>query len=296
MYDIVIIGAGMAGLTAAIYGRRANKKVLVLEGKTYGGQIINTFDIENWPGDFKVSGTDLMKKVYKQATDLGAEIEFEKVEGIIDKGDYKEIKTEDETYQAKTIIIATGTEDRKMDALREEELTGSGVSYCATCDGALYKGKTIAIVGGGNTALYDALYLSDIVEKIYLIHRRDEFRADAILVDKVAKKGNVEFLLGKHPVEVLGDKKVTGLKLDDESTINVDGVFVAVGKKPATDKFAELVDLDDRGYIETNENCETSHEGIFAAGDCRAKNLRQLVTAAADGAVSASSAINFLNR
>ena len=295
-YDIVIIGAGIAGLTAAIYAKRANKKVLVLESKVYGGQIINTFDIENWPGDFKVSGVDLMQKVYKQATDLGAKIEFEEMLKIEKRDDCFIVESDDEKYEAKSVIIAVGTEDKKMELPREKELTGRGVSYCATCDGALYKSKNVAIIGGGNTALYDALYLSDIVKKIYLVHRRNEFRGDAILVEKLRKKNNIEFLLEKQPVEIIGEEKVSGLKLNDGQILDVDGIFVAIGKKPMTEKIKELVDLDERGYVKAGEDCKTSCPGVFVAGDCRTKNIRQLITAASDGAVAAEMAIDYLNR
>ncbi len=295
-YDIVIIGAGIAGLTAAIYAKRANKKVLVLEGKVYGGQIINTFDIENWPGDFRVSGVDLMQKVYKQATDLGAKIEFGEMLKIEKSDDYFIVESEDEKYEAKSVIIAVGTEDKKMELPREKELTGRGVSYCATCDGALYKNKNVAIIGGGNTALYDALYLSDIVKKIYLVHRRNEFRGDAILVEKLRKKDNIEFLLEKQPVEIIGEEKVSGLKLNDGQILDVDGIFVAIGKKPMTEKIKELVDLDERGYVKAGEDCKTSCPGVFVAGDCRTKNIRQLITAASDGAVAAEMAIDYINR
>ena len=303
MYDMVIVGAGIAGLTAAIYGRRAGKSVLVLEGKVYGGQIINTFSIENWPGDYKVSGVDLMGKIYRQAMDLGAEVEFEEVAEIVDKGEYKEIVGEDEKYQAKTVILAVGAEDKKLDIPGEEKLAGRGVSYCATCDGALFKDKTVAIIGGGNTALYDALYLSNIVKKIYLVHRRDEFRGDAALVKRVQAKENVEFILGYVPEEIVGDKKVSGVKLapsglveevSDGHELAVDGIFVAVGEKPATEKFATLVELDKNGYIVAVEDCKTSRDGVYVAGDCRTKKVRQLVTAASDGAVAAEAAVHYL--
>ena len=304
MYDIAIVGAGIAGLTAAIYGRRAGKSVLVLEGKVYGGQIINTFSIENWPGDYKVSGVDLMGKIYRQAVDLGAEVEFEEVVEIVDKGEYKEIVGEDEKYQAKTVILAVGAEDKKLDIPGEEKLAGRGVSYCATCDGALFKDKTVAIIGGGNTALYDALYLSNIVKKIYLVHRRDEFRGDAALAKRVKAKENVEFILGYVPEEIMGDKKVSGVKLvpsglvkdvSDGCELAVDGIFVAVGEKPATEKFATLVELDKNGYVVAGEDCKTSRDGVYVAGDCRTKEVRQLVTAASDGAVAAEAAARYLD-
>ena len=305
MYDVVIIGAGIAGLTAAIYVRRSNKTVLVLEGKTYGGQIINTFQIENWPGDYGVSGVDLMQKIYKQATELGAEVEFEEVTAIEKTETGFTVKTEDEEYAVGAVILAVGAEDKKLGLASEEKFTGRGVSYCATCDGAFYKDKKVAVIGGGNTALYDALYLADIASKVYLVHRRNGFRGDAVLVEKLKRKENVEFVLGYVPEQILGDGKVAGVKLapsgkvdsvTSERTLDVDGIFVAIGKKPATEKYAELVKLDENGYIVASEDCKTSCDGIYVAGDCRTKDIRQLVTAAADGAVAADAAVNYLSK
>lgn len=305
MYDVIIIGAGIAGLTAAIYVRRSNKTVLVLEGQAYGGQIINTLQIENWPGDYGVSGMDLMQKIYKQATELGAEVEFEEVEVVEKVGEDFVIKTEDGEYKAGAVILAVGAEDKKLGIEREAELTGRGVSYCATCDGAFYKGKNVAVIGGGNTALYDAVYLADIADKVHVVHRRDEFRGDAVLVEKLKRKENVEFVLGYVPEQILGDDKVAGVKLapsgkvdsvTSERTLDVDGIFVAIGKKPATEKFAELVKLDENGYIVASEDCKTSCDGVYVAGDCRTKDIRQLVTAAADGAVAADAAVNYLSK
>ena len=305
MYDVVIVGAGIAGLTAAIYAKRAGKSVLVLEGKTYGGQIINTLQIENWPGDYGVSGVNLMQKIYKQATELGAEVEFEEVEVVEKVGEDFVIKTEDGEYKAGAVILAVGAEDKKLGIEREAELTGRGVSYCATCDGAFYKGKNVAVIGGGNTALYNAVYLADIADKVYVVHRRDEFRGDAVLVEKLKRKENVEFVLGYVPEQILGDDKVAGVKLapsgkvvsvTSEKILDVDGIFVAIGKKPATEKYAKLVKLDENGYIVASEDCRTSCDGVYVAGDCRMKDIRQLVTAAADGAVAADAAVNYLSK
>ena len=298
-YDVIVIGAGIAGMTAAIYARRAGKTVLVFEGKAYGGQIINTLNIENWPGDYGVSGVDLSQKIYHQMNNLGAEIEFDEVTEVLDrdKDGHFVVKTESEEYSCSDIIIAVGAEDKKAGFPREEEMTGRGVSYCATCDGAFYKDKDVAVIGGGNTALYDASYLSNIAKKVYLVHRRDEFRGDSREVEKLQKCENVEFVLGYVPKEVLGDKKVEGLvvapsgKVEDavdERRLDASGIFVAVGKKPMTEIFAGLVELDENGYIVAGEDCKTTHEGIYAVGDCRTKDVRQLVTAAADGAVAAS--------
>lgn len=287
MYDVIIVGAGMAGLTAAIYTARADKKVLVLEGKVTGGQITASTKVANYPGILDISGADLMKNVATQAKNFGAEIKREEVLNITD-GEIKKVHTDMGEYSAKNIILAVGSIDKKLDIPRETEMVGKGISYCTTCDGDFYKGKSVAIVGGGNSALYGALYLSDIAAKVYLIHRRENFRGNAMLVDMLRTKGNVEVLLNKQPAKILGNDKVEGLELDDGSMLGVDGIFVAIGKEPDTKKFADLVNLDKNGYIITDENCKTSSAGIFAVGDCRNKNVRQLVTAAADGAIAAS--------
>lgn len=305
-YDVVIVGAGIAGLTAAIYARRAEKSVLVLEGKVPGGQIINTLTIENWPGNMGVSGVELMQKIQKQAMELGAEIEMEEVESIQKVDDGFVVKTEEDEYEARAIILAVGAEDKKLGLAREDELTGKGVSYCATCDGAFYKGKPVVVIGGGNTALYDALYLSDILSKVYLVHRRSEFRGDKALVNKLRQCENVEFVTPFVPEELLGEDRVTGIKVkmvdsdkvragDKYRFLEADGVFVAIGKKPQTAKFAELVKLDNNGYIVAGEDCKTTCPGVFVAGDCRTKSVRQLVTAAGDGAVAAEAVINYLD-
>lgn len=298
-YDIVIIGAGPAGLTAAIYARRASKSVLVLEAKTYGGQIINTQDIENYPAESHISGFDFATKLYEQATELGAEVEFEKAIEIKDDKSYKTVVTEDGEYEAGAVIIATGSENRKLGLENEEELIGKGVSYCATCDGAFYKGKKVAVVGGGNTALEDALYLSNVAEKVYLVHRRDEFRGAEASVAKLKEKQNVEFVLNSVVTKLLANDKLQALEVTNSDgstrTIEADGVFVAVGRAPENRGFAKLVKLDDAGYVVASENCHTNTEGIFVAGDTRTKEVRQLVTATSDGAVAATEAIKYLN-
>ena len=293
MYDIVIIGAGPAGLTAAIYARRASKKVLVLEAKTYGGQIVNTLDIENYPAESKISGLDLAKKMYIQAKDLGTEFEYEKVIEIINEGKKKIVKTEDSEYEAKAVIVATGTDYRKLGLENEDKLAGRGVSYCATCDGAIYKGKTVAVAGGGNSALYEALYLADIVEKIYLIHRRDEFRGDEALVDKLKEKGNVEFILGSNVTKINGEEKLENIEINNKRTLDVSALFIAVGREPKID-FAEVL-KDVNGYVQAGEDCKTNIDGIFVAGDVRTKSTRQIVTAVSDGAVAATAAIKYLS-
>ena len=217
MYDIIIVGAGPAGLTAAIYARRANKKVLVLEAKTYGGQIINTLDIENYPVNAHISGFDFATKLYEQALSLGSEVVFEKVTQIKNNSDYREALTSKNTYQGKTIILATGAENRKLGLSNEDELVGKGVSYCATCDGAFYKGKCVAVVGGGNTALEDALYLTDICEKVYLIHRRDEFRAEETLINNLKEKDNIEFIYNSNVTKLIGDDHLESIEITNIS-------------------------------------------------------------------------------
>ena len=299
MYDIIIIGAGPAGLTSAIYARRASKKVLVLEAKTYGGQIINTLDIENYPGEEHISGFDFATKIYNQAKSLGAEIVFEKVTDIKDLGTEKEVITVKNTYKANAIIIATGSENRKLGLVNEDELTGKGVSYCATCDGNFFRKKNVAVVGGGNTALEDALYLADIAEKVYLIHRRDEFRGLESTVNLLKEKENVEFIYNSNVTKLNADEKLKSIEVTNKDgsmkTIDIDGLFVAIGRIPENQNFAKIIDLDDGGYIIANEDCHTNVDGIFVAGDNRVKEVRQLVTATSDGAVAATAAIKYVN-
>ena len=300
MYDIIIVGAGPAGLTAAIYARRASKKVLVLEAKSYGGQIINTLDIENYPVEAHISGFDFATKLYNQAKDLGAEILFEKVVDINDQGTTKEVITTKNTYQAKAIILATGCENRKLGLSNEEELVGKGISYCATCDGAFYKNKDVAVVGGGNTALEDALYLSDIVNKVYLIHRRDEFRGDISTVEELKQKSNVEFILNSNVTKLNANERLESIEVTNKDgsikEVKVDGLFVAVGQIPENENFKKIINIDNAGYIIAGEDCTTNIPGIFVAGDNRTKELRQLVTATSDGAIAASKAIKYISK
>jgi thioredoxin reductase (NADPH) len=299
MYDIIIVGAGPAGLTAAIYARRASKKTLVLEAATYGGQIINTLDIENYPGEEKISGIELAKKLYTQAKNLGAEFEYEKVTRIADNGESKLVKTEESEYEAKAVIIATGTENRKLGLENEEKFTGRGISYCATCDGALFKDKTVAVAGGGSGALYEAQYLSDIVGKLYLIHRRDEFRGEDALVQDLKNRNNVEFILKSNVEALIGDDKLERILVKsadgEEKELDVDGLFIAVGRMPSNEAFKDLINTDEAGYVEASEDCKTNVEGVFVAGDNRTKAVRQIVTATSDGAIAASAAVHYIN-
>lgn len=299
MHDIIIVGAGVAGLSAAIYGLRAGKSVLLFEEKTYGGQIINTPEIENYPGIKKVSGFEFATNLYEQAMELGAEIKYEKVLGITTVEDHKIIKTDSDSYEAKSVIIATGAKNRPLGVARETELIGAGVSYCATCDGMFFRGKDVAVVGGGNTALEDALFLSSYCNKVYIIHRRDTFRGEDKLVESLKDKDNVSFYLDSQVTKLIGEDRVEGVevsnkKTGDIKTIAVSGVFVAIGQMPDNKAFEELIATDEYGYIVASENCKTKEPGVFVAGDCRTKTVRQLTTAAADGAVAALAAGEYL--
>ena len=299
-YDIVIVGAGPAGLTAAIYARRASKSVLVLEAKAWGGQIINTPDIENYPVVAHISGADFANQLYEQATALGAEVKLEKVTGLEDQGKVKKVRTAQNEYEAGAVILATGSENRKLGVAREQELTGKGVSYCATCDGNFFRRRDVAVVGGGNTALEDALYLAELVNKVYLIHRRDSFRGEEATVARLKEKENVEFVFNSTVTALLGEKRLSGVEVTDKFSgekrvLEVKGLFVAVGRIPENESFGSLIELDESGYAVAGENCRTRVPGLFVAGDNRSKELRQLVTAAADGAVAATEAVKYLN-
>lgn len=300
MYDIIIVGAGPAGLTAAIYGRRALKSVLVLEALSYGGQIINTLDIENYPAAAHISGFDFATNLYNQVKELGAEVKFEKVTNITDMGDIKKVATAKNEYETKTIILATGADNRKLGLENEDSLIGKGISYCATCDGNFFKGKDVAVVGGGNTALEDTLYLTDLVNKVYLIHRRDEFRGDPTIVEKLKEKNNVEFVYNSNVTKLISNDKLEAIEVTNKDgskkEISVSGLFVAIGKVPENENFKNLINLDDSGYIIASEDCHTNIEGIFVAGDNRVKELRQLVTATSDGAIAATEAVKYINR
>ena len=299
MYDIIIVGAGPAGLTSAIYGRRASKKVLVLEAKSYGGQIINTLNVENYPGNIHISGYDLATSMYNQAKELGTEFKFEKVVEIKNKSKYKEVITNNNIYKCKALILATGSENRKLGIDNEDKLIGKGVSYCATCDGAFYKDKVVAVVGGGNTALEDALYLSDIVKKVYIIHRRDSFRGEDSTLNKLKEKDNIEFIYNSNVTKLNASNRLESIIVTDKEgsskKIEVDGIFIAVGRIPENQNFAKVINLDEKGYIIAKENCHSNRRGIFVAGDARVKELRQLVTATGDGAIAATEAIKYIN-
>lgn len=298
MYDIGIVGGGTAGMTAAIYGQRAGKRTIIIEGAGFGGQIVSSSNVENYPGIASVSGSEFSMNLLDQAMKLGAETEMEQVTGIRDEGPIKVIETTGKEYPCRSVILATGVTHRHLGVPGEERLTGAGVSYCATCDGAFFRGKEVAVVGGGSTALQDAEFLSNYCSKVYLIHRRDEFRGENSIVKRLEQKENVEFILSATVKEIVGENAVEALilnhkKTGEESRLPVSGVFIAVGQIPQNDRFADVVKLDGSGFILAAEDCMTSHPGIFAAGDCRTKEVRQLTTAAADGAVAALAACKY---
>lgn len=299
MYDIIIIGSGPAGMTAAIYASRNNKKTLLLEANVYGGQIINTPSIENYPVEESISGYDFASKLFNQVKHLGTEIQFERVTQINNNNDFKEVITSKNTYKTKSIIIATGAKNRLLGLENEKEFVGKGISYCATCDGAFYKNKEVAIVGGGNTAFEDAIYLSNIVNKLYLIHRRKEFRSEQSLVDELKSKKNVEFILDSNITSLNGNDKLESVTVKNndgiEKEIKVSGLFVAIGRTPENEIFKGLINMDENGYIISSEDCHTNIDGIFVSGDNRTKSLRQLVTATSDGAIAATEAIKYVN-
>ena len=297
MYDIIIVGAGPAGLTAALYARRAGHSVLVLEGGVPGGQAVTTPHVENWPGTLSISGPDFAMGLYQQCTDLGAEIQFAAVTGFQDQGSVKVVLAGEEQFQGRALILANGVQRRKLGVPGEERLGGKGVSYCATCDGSFFKGQDVAVVGGGNTAVEDAIYLASICPTVWLIHRRDKLTAQKYLVDGLKDKPNVKLLMEHKVLEIQGEKQVESIRLmgpDHQRILHVSAVFAAVGLIPDNAKFSPPLALNEYGYLQAGEDCVTNIPGVFAAGDTRSKELRQLVTAAADGAMAASKAGQYL--
>ena len=304
MIDVLIIGAGPAGLSAAIYVERAGKHAVCLEAMTVGGQIVNTPEIANYPGIKKISGFEFSMGLYEQATELGADIIYEQAVKIRETLNPEEkgftVLTESgKEFEAKTVIIATGAKNRLLGIDKEESLTGRGVSYCATCDGAFFRGKDVAVNGGGNTALEDALFLTNYCNKVYIIHRRDEFRGEPKNVEAVKSKENVEFVLDSTIDELKGDRNLEAVVVRNKNTgelreLPVAGLFIAIGQEPDNVAFADVALLDEKGYIRADESCMTETPGIFVAGDCRTKAVRQLTTAASDGAVAALAACAYI--
>ena len=298
MYDIIIIGGGPAGLTAATYARRAGKSVLVIEKNAFGGQITWSPKVENFPSVVSISGTELGDRLLEQAMEQGADAELEEVVSV-SAGEVKTVKCQSGAeFQARAVIIAAGAKPRMLGLPREEELIGSGVGFCAVCDGAFYKGRPVAVNGGGNSALQDALLLAETCSRVYLIHRRDSFRGEARLVDALRAKENVDFVMNASVVELLGESELTGIVVEQQGQrweIAVEGLFVAVGHQPDVNLFENLIELDKGGYALSGEDCLTGTPGIFVAGDCRSKSVRQLTTAMADGSVAALAACAYLD-
>ncbi len=299
-YDIAIIGGGPAGYTAAIYAGRAGYTSVVIEKMSPGGQMAVTSTVENYPGFESVSGFELAEKMKAQAESFGCETVFAEVTDLHSGGDEKRIVTDAGEILARAVIVATGAKPRLLDVPGEAEYTGRGVSYCATCDGMFFRGRTTAVIGGGDTAFEDAVYLSNICEKVYIVHRRESFRAAARSIERARESGNIEFVMNSVPREIIGNgSRVTGISIEDKASgevraINCDGVFVAVGRVPDTAVFAAKLETDKNGYIVADESCKTSLPGVFAAGDVRTKELRQIVTACADGASAIRSAEDWL--
>ena len=302
MKDIIIVGAGPAGLSAAIYAQRSGKSSLVLEATTYGGQIINTPDIANYPGLAHVSGVEFATNLFNQAKDLGAEVIFQRVIAVEDRGDIKVVKTSKAEYECRAVILATGAKNRPLGLDNEQSLIGKGISYCATCDGMFFRGKDVAVNGGGNTALEDALFLSNYCSSVTLIHRREGFRGSEESLARLREKENVRFVLNAtvdHLVEEGG--RLSAVAVRDKNTgetrdLPVTGLFVAIGQTPDNTPFANVASLDEQGYVSAGEDCETGTPGVFTAGDCRTKKVRQLTTAASDGAVAALAACEYVDK
>lgn len=291
MLDLIIIGAGPAGMSACLYASRAGAEVLMLDAGAPGGKLNVTAEIENYPGQKKKTGPELAYEMYEQALSFGGKQEFGQVTKVIDHGDYKEVLTTDKSYQARNVLVATGTKERKMQIPLEDELTGHGVSYCAVCDGPFFKDEEVAVIGGGNSALEEAIYLTKFASKVHLIVRRDVFRADKIIQDHVKANDKIEIHFLKKPHHLVAeDNKVAKIGLEDSVTgeiseLDVKGVFPYVGLDPVTDFVKDLGITDENGYIITNDSMETKIKGIYAAGDVRKKTLRQVVTATNDGAI-----------
>ena len=300
IYDMIIIGGGPAGYTTALYGARAGLSTLIMEKMAVGGQMALTDKIDNYPGfEDGIEGFSLGEKMKNEAERSGARTVFATVLSADLKSDPKVIKTSDDIFYGRTVVIATGAEPRELGVAMEKELVGRGVSYCATCDGMFFKGKTVVVVGGGNTAAADILLLSRVASKVFVVHRRDTMRASKTYHETLMKAENVEFCWDSQVTGILSDDKVTGVRIKnintgDERNLSCDGIFVAIGRKPASELAAGQLDLDERGYVITDESTKTNIPGVFAAGDVRTKVLRQVITAASDGAMAAHYAEEYL--
>lgn len=300
MYDIIIIGGGPAGLTSGIYARRANKSVLVIEKNTFGGQITASPKVENIPGFSEVTGNEFAEHLVDQAVNQGVEFEFSEATEIID-GDIKKVVTDSGAFEAKAVIIATGTKHRHLGLPNEEKFIGDGISFCAVCDGAFFTGKTVAVIGGGNSALQEAIQLSELVKQVYVVQNLDYLTGEASLAKQVEEKENITVILGHTVDAILGEDTFGGIVIknaQDNTTkeLNLDGMFVAIGLIPQNEYFKNVIELDGYGYADYDETLKGGKDGIFVAGDCRKKQIRQVVTAASDGAVAALLACDYINK
>lgn len=299
MKDLIIIGAGPAGLTAAIYALRAGATVSLVEGNIYGGQMSITSSIENYPGFRSVTGPELSSVMYKQVIDMGGEFVFQKAESVNLLGDVKIVKTSVREFNAKTVVIANGLKRRVLGCRGEKEFASRGVSYCATCDGAFFKGKKVFVVGGGNTAVEDALYLSNICKEVTLVVRKNYLRAERYLSDSLDRRSNINKFMQSRIREIKGDKIVESVVIEDKGgncrEIHIDGIFIAIGYEPDNKIYKNQIEMNENMYFISDESCVTNVPGVFVAGDCRLKPIRQIVTAVADGAVAGSMAIRFLS-
>lgn len=300
MHDLIVVGAGPAGLTAALYALRADKSVLILEKGTFGGQVTFSPQIENYPGYTSMSGNEFADMLIDQVISQGAEIEMEIVESIIDNGDTKTVVTNCGEHECKAVIIATGCKHRQTGLPNENQLVGNGISYCAVCDGAFFKNKTVAVLGGGNSALQEAVLLSDTSKKVYVIQNLDFLTGEKKLVEKLENKDNVEIILGSVISALIGEEELKALELESvadgsRSQLDVDGLFVAIGLVPNNTMFENVAQLNEWGYFDTDETCVTKTPGVFIAGDCRSKAIRQITTATADGAVAALAACRYID-
>ena len=300
MYDIIIIGSGPAGLSAAIYAQRACLDTIVIEKNGIsGGQVLNTWEVDNYPGFPGVTGFELSRQFREHADKLGARVVQDEVVQVELSGNVKKVVCEEETYEARCVILASGAHHRTLEVPGEEELRGAGVSYCATCDGAFFRGRTVAVVGGGDAALEDAIFLARMCEKVYIVHRRDKLRGAKRLQERLQVLENIEFVWNSETVAIEGNAQVEALRLrqtktGEERRLDVDGVFIAVGIAPESELYAGQLELDEQGYIRADESGQTSVPGVFAAGDVRTKALRQILTAASDGANCVASAERYL--
>lgn len=302
LYDIIIVGAGPAGLTAAIYALRADKRVLVIEKETFGGQITFSPKVENYPGFMEMSGNEFAEKLIEQVLSHGGEIEMDTVTAIEinEETNTRTVVTEGGRYEAKAVIIAAGSKHRRLGLEREEELTGEGVSYCAVCDGAFYKGMEVAVVGGGNTALQEAVLLSEYCKRVTVVQNLPYLTGEKRLSAILEKRDNVEIICSKTVHALIGENKLEGIEIKDAesgviSTLKIDGLFVAIGQMPENEPFANVASLNNYGYIEADERCLTNDPAVFVAGDCRTKAVRQITTAASDGSVAALAACRYID-